>query len=195
MATNEWGYTVLCTALTVVDDTSLVSKVVVSELKVSHANSSYMRSEHPAQQEERPQALGQRAGCKGTGQSWSWENELGNKLRSGQARQASGPACSHAAHMYAGAKERPPANVQLCASQLPVLLSGSNPKSGGGRGICSVLMRCACLLLALCGACMPSSCKHSPACFNVAAGHAFPYNAGSRQANVHGVHATPGVKW
>eukprot|EP00967_Tisochrysis_lutea_P036187 scaffold43528_cov24-Tisochrysis_lutea.AAC.2 len=37
MATNEWGYTVLCTALTVVDDTSLVSKVVIAELKVRMA--------------------------------------------------------------------------------------------------------------------------------------------------------------
>ena len=34
MATNEWGFTVLCMALTVVDDTSLVSKVIVAELKV-----------------------------------------------------------------------------------------------------------------------------------------------------------------
>lgn len=34
MATNEWGHVVLCTALSVVDDTSLLNKVIVSELKV-----------------------------------------------------------------------------------------------------------------------------------------------------------------
>ena len=34
MAVNEWGHAVLCTALSVVDDTALVSKTVVAELKV-----------------------------------------------------------------------------------------------------------------------------------------------------------------
>ena len=34
MAVNEWGHAVLCTALGVVDDTALVSKTIVSELKV-----------------------------------------------------------------------------------------------------------------------------------------------------------------
>ena len=34
MATNEWAFTVLVTAVTVVDDTALVSKVVINELKV-----------------------------------------------------------------------------------------------------------------------------------------------------------------
>ena len=34
MATNEWGFTLLCTALSVVDDTSLLSKIISAELKV-----------------------------------------------------------------------------------------------------------------------------------------------------------------
>jgi hypothetical protein len=34
MATNEWGYAVLCTALSVTDDTALVTKSVVAEFKV-----------------------------------------------------------------------------------------------------------------------------------------------------------------
>lgn len=34
MATNEWAHTVLCTALSVVDDTALVAKNIVAELKV-----------------------------------------------------------------------------------------------------------------------------------------------------------------
>ncbi|KAG1679299.1 hypothetical protein FOA52_009329 [Chlamydomonas sp. UWO 241] len=33
MAINEWGHAVLCTALTVIDDTSLVVKTIVAELK------------------------------------------------------------------------------------------------------------------------------------------------------------------
>lgn len=35
MAVNEWGHTVLCAVVSVVDDTSLVSKVVCNELRVS----------------------------------------------------------------------------------------------------------------------------------------------------------------
>ncbi len=34
MAVNEWGHAVLCAVLSVVDDTALVLKSVVSELKV-----------------------------------------------------------------------------------------------------------------------------------------------------------------
>ena len=34
MAVNEWGHAVLCTALSVIDDTALVGKSIVSELKV-----------------------------------------------------------------------------------------------------------------------------------------------------------------
>ena len=34
MALNEWGHAVLCTALSVIDDTALVAKSVVAELKV-----------------------------------------------------------------------------------------------------------------------------------------------------------------
>ena len=34
MATNEWGYAVLCTVFSVVDDSALVVKTIVPELKV-----------------------------------------------------------------------------------------------------------------------------------------------------------------
>jgi hypothetical protein len=36
-AINEWGHAVLANALSVVDDTSLLTKVIVAELKVRHA--------------------------------------------------------------------------------------------------------------------------------------------------------------
>lgn len=35
MAVNEWGHVVLMTALSVVDDTQVLAKVVAAELKVS----------------------------------------------------------------------------------------------------------------------------------------------------------------
>jgi hypothetical protein len=35
-AENEWGHAVVATALSVVDDTSLVSKTILGELKVIH---------------------------------------------------------------------------------------------------------------------------------------------------------------
>jgi hypothetical protein len=40
MAVNEWGHAVLCTTLSVVDDTALVIKIIISELKVGIAATS-----------------------------------------------------------------------------------------------------------------------------------------------------------
>lgn len=37
LATNEWAYTVLCTVLSVVDDTAMLNKTLVPELKVGPA--------------------------------------------------------------------------------------------------------------------------------------------------------------
>lgn len=36
MAVNEWGHAVLCMTVSVIDDTSLVIKTVVAELKVGY---------------------------------------------------------------------------------------------------------------------------------------------------------------
>ena len=49
MAANEWGHVVLCMALSCVDDTALLSKTLVPELKVSTLSGGPWNAYRPGQ--------------------------------------------------------------------------------------------------------------------------------------------------